>query len=377
MTNNIIYNENLKNKKNILNKIELPNEIIEKILQYIDIKYLFNLNILSKKWGYIINGYIKKTINYYLIIDINNKKNIYNVSIYMYIKCIECYKKKINEDLHKGKDSVYSRSICNKCDKCKYKRINEISIKYIKYFKITIKYIIHNLNTEINHKIINNVMELLRKYKIYNTNIYFLTNDYNRCILIFKTMFEMLFNNTIYGFEAYINKYSIFPYYEHHENITFDIENTEIKKIIISNNFLKHLKKEQLKNVDYIYIVNIFDGFDDDNFEIFSNININIKELWLKIDYNLSGFLYNNIIYFKNIGTLIIETSYNDTNHFDFFKFKERYNINKITIILKKINECNIRFLNNEAGIDEILIDEKKTKLKYMKKYKKVIFNKN
>lgn len=329
-------NELLKkriNKNSNINNI--PIELIENIIQYIDIKELIILKHVSKFFYNIINDYINKIISYYLIINIDvNSKNNYTEQIYMYIDCYKCESK--NKKLEKDFYDVmcYSTNKSKKCKMCKYKKISDINtIRYIKRLNIKIIY----LNYEK-----NKIKNIINKNMNQNSIIKLLYNTYE----INSTLLNIYTNQQHHNIRLSI--LPIYPFYEFIEEI---IKNSRYKNIIISNGVIKTdsvFKIENTNSIDtyfvnqerYHELVNLF------------NIYVNIKHLTLVMfSFQVIMFFGNNIKV-KKIENLKIYIRYYhpDDEIRNFLKnIKNKFSINKITVISEDKNKYgkSIIDLNN------------------------------
>lgn len=124
-----IQNNKDKIKINYFEKI--ANEIILNIIKNIDIKYLFNLKLISKRWNLLINQIIEKRLIYNLNINVDNLFKELKICI----KCDNHLKLEKLRDKYKT-PSNYKVDKYVEC-KCKYKLVENIScIKYINHLII-------------------------------------------------------------------------------------------------------------------------------------------------------------------------------------------------------------------------------------------------
>lgn len=312
----------------------LPNEIIYRIFENLDVLSIINFCLTSKTFYLYLNKYnlykinfesiLKKDFN--LIIRLINPINIISIKlndndktpgiIKLFIqnfhlnkltrlKCLELIK--INEnDLESILKSL------------EYIQLNKLIIEYQEYFTMLNKSTINILNKIISNKYIYSIYLDMKTYQYYSFDSNILSN----------IQYLTLINSNLFQFIEIIKKNNKLKSIS---LINFNMKN--LNNISFNNIDLNQLKSFKIEQTEFI--IEIFNLF------ILYLININYLTL------NISLFLNENFLFENNFLNLF-ENKFNnliDLNLFICFKFNEfNINYNKIKNLLnEQINKFKLK----------------------------------
>lgn len=360
---NILNNEiekliKLKNNNNGLFE-KIPNELLEHIFSFLEIKDLFPLKLVCDLFNEFISKYIKQNITYCLIFFMRD--NIIDKDIYLFIECNDCKIKGnsyIDDKIIWKK--MYSKMYVSRCSKCKYKSYYDDEINDIR--KIEFRYIEATHDNENNDLTLNYqkknkiyIDNIYKKNTIISTRIFLLNNEKKNTFK--KNILEIILKNSYRNLEIYILGKSL-------KNIDLNIENDKINSLIISKNLLS--PKLKILNLNSLRVYDLYNSENNINFIDYIDkfYNINILTIEDNIFNNFNDIIFKNV----NIKTInIISTSKNKLNIELLIKFISKNNIKNIG--LNNVSEKKLYELNNNPYIDKIIIYGN---FKYLKKYNKV-----
>lgn len=360
-----IQNNKDKIKINYFEKI--ANEIILNIIKNIDIKYLFNLKLISKRWNLLINQIIEKRLIYNLNINVDNLFKELKICI----KCDNHLKLEKLRDKYKT-PSNYKVDKYVEC-KCKYKLVENIScIKYINHLIIDFY--------DEGSGIVNTpekTQEQLGMYEYLYKIVIFFYNNYDIYIseleysgINYKNyrnkILNKILNNTKYKAEILLDV-------DADEIYNIEIINTNLEIISIPSILAPCFKEiKNIKEIDindyienYTIVANrcikLFDTFNKklERLSLFDNIPISLDPLYNKKVEILEICLWG----YDNIDEYFIRS---------LIEKKEKYNSKRLILYIISPFEEEIRILNKCHFVDKILVGDCYSSPKYSHDYEKV-----
>lgn len=360
--------EELIKKIEKINFNELPDEIINKIINYMDIKDLLKIQLLSKKMCSLAEELFQKKIIYHLKINVHR----YHEKLFLRILCNKCLEFQRLNNKYKITNTFYKQY--TECENCKYKPISKnFDFKYIKHLIIsfyddnsgrtTPPLSLTNEEKEIYKHLNNFVNNIYDKYNVYISEVNYEgvnDKDYKHDI------FSKILNNTKYKAVIIVDSYNY-----GNNNKEMEIINPYLKILSIPTKMIDFFKKIDIKNIEEIDIndndIIDNDGFIDFDNEIYDLIqersNIINKKLLNNINKNLIKLSFTNNLSFnfdKKIKTIdICFDARIDTNMEDIISYliqiKEKYHIEKILLNLLYCEEEHLNKLNKRDSVYELL----------------------
>lgn len=320
----------------------LPDEILEKILNKINIKELFKLKLINKRFYIIISRYININMDYCLII--NFELNNINRKYYSIIRCSRC------ENLKNIKKICYTSYEIDCYIKCKYCKYMECDYEpYIKNLEIKISGLYYDIDLKKDEfiekiyslsKIKNS--RLILNFEIYTENYENQERTYNHVFL--ENLLFLILNKTHKKVEIYSSDSIIL-------NNNIYIKNDKLKSIIINMELLKlRLKFKKLKEIEIYNFV----PFNEDFSKVSEYIN-NFTRYIKKYSLGLEKIIIDDdfLFYLNDYDLEIIKDKIKTLKINLFLKYKDNETKNDLIQILNNVIRNNNNLVNIEINVED------------------------